>query len=126
MVRNGFKKVAQSGSIFITAVFFNPETKETYNQCVRDYDYADGSRDDDEAYYMPIDEEAVRAWKRFNGVIQVGDKVEVIKGRKVPIGTIAEVTDIYDWKDNYGRVQTRYAVLSNGQKTSVDNCKIVD
>lgn len=125
MVRDGFKKVSQSGSTFVTAGFFNPETKEFYTHCVRDYDYADGSRDDDEAYYMPIDEDALREWKRFNGIIQIGDTVEVVKGRKVPIGTIGNVVNIYDWKDNYGRVQARYVVLSDGQKTSIDNCKIV-
>lgn len=126
MIRDGFKKVAQSGGVFIVATFFNPTTKETYTHCVRDYDYADGSRDDDEAYYMPIDEDAVRLWKKFNGVIQEGDTIEVVKGRKVPIGTVAKVERLYDWKDVYGRVQTRYAVLSNGLKTSVDNCKIID
>lgn len=120
-----FYKVAQSGSIFITALFFDPETKEVRNEVVRDYDYADGSRDNDELYYMPIDEEVKKLYLRHIGIISVGDTIEVVKGRKVPIGTIADVIDIRDWKDQYGRVQTRYAYLSNGQKTNITNCKIV-
>lgn len=120
-----FYKVAQSGGSFIVATFFNPETNEVKTEVVRDYDYADCSRDNDELYYMPIDEDARRAFLRFNGVVSIGDTVKVVKGRKVPIGTIAEVVDIRDWKDQYGRVQTRYAYLSNGMKTSTSNCEIV-
>ena len=41
--------------------FFNPCTLEEYSKCVRDYDYMDCSRDDDEAYYMEIDKNAERA-----------------------------------------------------------------
>ena len=125
MIREGFKKVSQSGSIFVTALFFNPDTKEYYSKCVRDYDYADGSRDDDEAYYMPIDRDAEKEWLKFIGIVSIGDTVKVVKGRKVPIGTVATVVDIRDWKDCYGRVQSTYAYLDNGMKTSVYNCEII-
>lgn len=120
-----FYKVAQSGGSFVVAILFDPETKEVKDVVARDYDYSDCSRDNDEVYYMPINEDARRAYLRYIGVISVGDTVKVIKGRKVPIGTIAEVVDIRDWKDQYGRVQTRYAYLSNGMKTSTSNCEIV-
>ena len=121
----GFRKVAQSGGSYVVATFFNPETKETDSRCVRDYDYADCSRDNDELYYMPIDEEARRLYLRHMGVISAGDIVKVVKGRKVPVGTVAVVEKLYDWKDQYGRTQTTYAVLDNGMKTSVGNCVLV-
>ena len=121
MIREGFKKVDESGGTYVVARFFNPETKEEYGQCVRDYDYADCSRDDDEAYYAPIDEEARAAWIHFNGGILVGDTVKVVKGRKLPIGTVWVVDRIYDWKDCYGRVQTTYVVFKDGKKTSIGN-----
>ena len=124
-VKEGFYKVSEQGGSFVTATFFNPVTEEYYTKCVRDYDYADGSRDDDEAYFMQIDETARKAWLKKWGIIEEGDVVEVFKGRKVPIGTVAKVTKIYDWKDCYGRVQATYAVLDNGMKTSVYNCRLV-
>ena len=125
MVANGFKKVYQEGGTFVVATFFNPDTKEYFTKCVRDYDYSDCSRDDDEAYYMPIDEDAVKAWHRFNGIINVGDEIKVVKGRKVKVGTIATVEKITEWKDTYGRVQTIYAHLSTGERTSIFNCELV-
>lgn len=120
-----FYKVAQTGGSFVVATLFDPETNEVKTEVARDYDYDDCSRDNDEIYYMPINEEVQKLYFRHIGKICVGDTVEVVKGRKVPIGTIAEVVDIRDWKDQYGRVQTRYAYLSNGMKTSTSNCEIV-
>lgn len=49
----------------------------------------------------------------------------MVKGRKVKIGTVAKVTELRDWKDHYGRVQTTYAILDTGEKTNVDNCVLV-
>lgn len=121
MIREGFKKVAESGGTYVVARFFNPETKEEYGQCVRDYDYDDCRNDDDEAYYAPIDEDARREWLHFNGHVVVGDTVKVVRGRKVPIGTVGVIDRIYDWKDCYGRVQTTYVVLEDGQRTSIAN-----
>lgn len=125
MLENKWYKVNQDGYSYITAMLFNPVTKEHKTVCVRDYDYADGSRDNEEVYNMPIEEEAVKAWNRHLGIISVGDTIKVVKGRKVKIGTIAEVVDMYDWKDRYGRAQTRYAVLDTGEKTSVTNCELI-
>lgn len=124
-IKQGFFKVSQQGGTFVTATFFNPVTQEHYTKCVRDYDYEDGSRDDDDAYYAPIDEPTRKAWMRYLGIIEVGDVVEVYKGRKVPVGTVATVIRIYDYKDRYGRVQNTYAVLDNGMKTSVYNCRLI-
>lgn len=125
-MENKFYKVGQAGGTFIVAYFYNPVTQETRSECVRDYDYYDCSRDNDELYYMPIDEEAAELYRKHCGIIAAGDVVRVVKGRKVPIGTVAKVLRVYDFNDRYGRAVARYAVLDNGMKTSVYNCEIVD
>ena len=121
----GYKKVAENGGTFVTGLFWNPETGKTKLVVERDYDYEDGSRDNDEAYYMPIDKEAQRAYQHSIGELFVGDTVEVYKGRKIPVGTVAKIERIYDWKDCYGRVQATYAVFTDGRKTSIYNCRLV-
>ena len=125
MLENKFYKVNQTGGSYVVALFVNPVTWKSYTVCVRDYDYSDCSRDNDELYHMPIDEEAADAWRKHIGIVEAGDTVKVVKGRKVPLGTVAKVTRVYDYKDRYGRVVAVYAVLDNGQKTSVYNCEII-
>ena len=120
-LKNGFFKVEQSGGSFITATFFNPETKEEFSQCVADAD--EPRRDDWELYKMDIDKDAKRAWKRHHGVLQVGDVVEVFKGRKVPIGTKGIIKGERFVRDRYGRCVALYVVLDNGYSTNVDNCR---
>ena len=124
-MENKFYKVNQSGGSYVVALFVNPVTWESYTVCARDYDYSDCSRDNDEVYYMPIDEEVAEAWRKHLNIVAAGDTVKVVKGRKVPLGTVAKVTRVYDYKDRYGRVVATYAVFEDGQKTSVYNCEIV-
>lgn len=121
----GFRKVSQNGYCFISAVFFNPKTGEEFSTCVRDYDYSDCSRDNDELYYMPIDEEAKRKWLHGKGFILKGDTVEVVKGKKVPIGTVGKVLDVYEVNDRYRRVVAWYVHIDGGHRTNVENCKVV-
>ena len=121
-IREGFYKVEEHGGTFVTATFFNPDTKEEYSACVRDYDYADCSRDDDEAYYAPIDEDVKKIWKRHHGEIQIGDKVRVVKGRKIPHGTVGTVKAIYPYYDCYHRWIADYAYFVEGGKTNIQNC----
>ena len=64
-------------------------------------------------------------WLHWKGVVLEGDTVEVVKGRKIPVGTIAVIKEFRDWKDQYGRVQTVYAVFEDGRKTNVENCRLV-
>ena len=124
-MENRFYKVNQTGGTYVTALFFNPVTRETKSVLARDYDYSDCSRDNDEVYYMPIDREAAEIYRKHIGIVAAGDTVEVIKGRKVPLGTVAKVARVYDWRDCYGRVRATYAVFEDGQKTSVYNCRIL-
>lgn len=123
-INSGFYKVKQTGGCYVVATFFNPATHETIEKCVRDYEYSDCSRDIDELYYMPItdDESVLKAYKHYLGFICVGDTVEVIKGRKVPIGTIARVVKIKPYYDMYGRHCADYLYFDNGMRTNINNC----
>lgn len=123
----GFYKVHQSpGGTLICATFFNPDTKESFHCVVRDYDYSDCSRDREELYQVPTNESARRVYLHHNGAILEGDTIKVVKGRKVPIGTIAKVRAIYDFHDKYGRFQCRYVYFEGGGKTNIDNCELVE
>lgn len=124
-IEKGFYKVYQSGGSYVTATFFNPETKEEYSKCVRDYDYADCSRDDDEAYYMEINQGVANIWAHYHGQILIGDRVKVVKGRKIPIGTIATVKTIYPYYDCYHRWIADYVYFVEGGKTNIKNCVLI-
>ena len=117
----GFFKVSEGGGSYVTATYYNPMTKSCFHFCTRDYDY-NGERDNDSLYYAPICEAVKIEYMHEQGIICEGDIVKVVKGRKVPIGTIAKVKKIYPYKDKYGRVQVYYAYLDNGMKTNIDNC----
>ena len=126
MMYEGFYKVRQEGGSYVTATLFNPVTGEEKLMCVRDYDYADCSRDNDEVYNMPIDEAARRAWMHKHGDILVGDTVKVVKGRKVKIGTIAKIIDIKPVRNSYGQTVAMYAYLDTGERTSILNCEFIE
>lgn len=121
---NGFYKVDTSGFSITTAVFYNPTTKETFSRIVWDIDNPQIERDPETSilYHMPINEQARRQWLHYRGVIQEGDAVKVVKGRKVPIGTIATVKSIKPFYDGYGRQQALYLYFDNGMKTNIHNC----
>lgn len=121
----GFYKVNQNGTSIITVDFYNPETGEERHCVVRDYDYYDGSRDCDELYNMEINQDVRIMWLRKHGVICPGDTVMVIKGRKVPVGTIAKVTFRKPYFDKYRRWVCDYLYFDNGMKTNVDNCILI-
>ena len=123
------KSLGEAGGTYVTALFWNPDTKETKSVCVRDYDYADCSRDNDELYHMAINEEMRKSYYAYVahsvGRAVEGDLVEVYKGRKVPKGTRGIVVNIKAITDRYGRWVADYVYLDNGYKTNMDNCKLV-
>ena len=89
----GFYKVAEEGFSISACTFFNPETKEHFSKIVWDND-DDRLLWDDEIQILrnlPLDKEAATAWKHYNNRFVAGDNVEVIKGRKIPKGTILKV-----------------------------------
>ena len=122
MMENKFYKVSHDGGTLVTGMFFNPITMEEKSEVLRDYEYSDCRRDNDELYYMEIDEEVKRIWKHHHGAILEGDVVEVVKGRKIPIGYIGTVRKIYPYHDRYGRWVADYVYFTDGQKTNIDNC----
>lgn len=126
IIAAGFAKIGQdTGGTLICATFYNVETKECFSEVVRDYDYSDCSRDNDQLYRMPIDKDALRRYNVDNNIVFEGATVIVVKGRKVPIGTVAKVEKIAPWYDRYGRIGTTYAYLDNGMRTNIHNCEVI-
>ena len=124
-MENKFYKISHSGGTYVTGLFYNPITKETKSELLRDYDYSDGSRDNEELYWMPIDEEALKIYRRDKGIISIGDLVEVVKGRTIKHGYTNVVVDIKEYKDRYGRWLADYAYFGDGKKVNIDNCKLL-
>jgi hypothetical protein len=122
---NRFFKVNEAGFSVTEATFFNPVTGESFSKIVWDADNPQVERENAELYKIPLNDEVRHLWLNHNGIICKGDTVEVFKGRKVPVGTVAVVTDIRPFCDRYGRVQCRYAYFSNGMRTNIDNCRLV-
>ena len=124
LIESGFFKIPHDGGGFVTGRFYNPITKETFTETLRDYDYADCSRDNDSLYFMKVNETVRKKYFHEQGSFFEGDYVEVFKGRKMPIGYIGKVERFYDWKDQYGRTRTTYVVFEDGQKTNYWNCRL--
>ena len=123
-MENKFYKVAQSGGSFVVATLFNPITYEADSVVVRDYEYGDCSRDNDEVYDMPIDKEVWKIWQHHLGHIVPGDTVEVVKGRKIPIGYTGKVKQIKPIYDRYDRWVADYVYFEEyGKKTNITNVK---
>lgn len=124
-MENKFYKVAEEGGTFVTGEFYNPITGEHRHEVLRDYDYADCSRDNDELYYMPIDEEVRHIWLNSRGIICEGDTVRVVKGRTLPHGLTATVKCKRDYTDKYGRWFATYLYFEDGRKINEANCKLI-
>ena len=122
---DGWRKVAENGASFVVATLYNILTGDETTVIVRDYDYADCSRDNDAWYDAPIDKAARRAWYHKHGVITDGSRAMVIKGRKVPAGYVGVVDRIKAIKDRYGRWVADYVIFSDGKATNMDNCVLV-
>lgn len=124
-MEDGWRKIHQSGGSFVVARLYNVKTGEEASLCVRDYDYSDGSRDCDEWYNAEIDQEAYIAYCRKHGIVYPGASVMVVKGRKIPLGTVGIVEKIRKVLDRYGRHVADYAVFSDGKSTNVENCVLM-
>ena len=120
----GFYKVNEDNGGVCVGTFWNPETKESFSKITWDIDrpYINDDEEIEILRYLPINKEVRSAWLHYNGIIQINDVVEVVKGRKVPIGTIAKVIDKKPYKDRYGRTQAIYLYFDNGMRTNENNC----
>ena len=128
MEYKGFYKVSEEGYGVAMGTFYNPETKEVFTRITWDIDrpYINDDEEIEILRYLPLDEHIRYQWRHENGIIQKNDIVKVIKGRKVKIGTIAKVLDIKPYYDCYKRWCCDYAYLDNGEKTNIDNLKLLD
>lgn len=124
-MENKFYKVSENGGTFVTGIFYNPVTGEEKSEVLRDYDYSDGSRDNDELYYMEIDEEVRHIWLNSKGIICKGDTVQVVKGRTLSHGYTATVKDKRDYRDKYGRWIATYLYFTDGRKINEANCELI-
>lgn len=123
----GFYKVAENNGGVCVGTFYNPDTKEVFTKITWDIDrpYINDDEEIETLRYLTIDTTIRRMWLRENGIIQKGDSVKVIKGRKVPIGTVAKVLEIKPFYDRYHRWQANYVYFDNGMKTNVNNCVLI-
>lgn len=127
--------VDKSGINFLIATLYDTETEVEEKVIYEDGDYPYGESPFlsrkytlaqlDEISKTPIDKDARHAWLKKHGIISVSDTVEVIKGRKLPIGTRGTVVNMWDFTDRFGRTQTNYAKLDSGVSISIENLKIV-
>ena len=123
---NGFYKVAENNGGVCIGTFFNPNTMESFSKRVWDID-DDRLLWDEEIQtlrFLPINEDIRRIWMHHNGEILIGDTVEVVKGRKIPIGYIGIVEKIKPFYDRYGRWQANYIYFADGKRTNYNNCKL--
>ena len=125
-IDDGWRKVSESGSSYVTATLFNVRTGEEASVVVRDYDRWDLSEcDAPEWYNVAIDDDARKAYCRKHMIITDGSRVMVIKGRKVPVGTTGIVDRMKKIYDRYGRHCADYVVFESGAATNVDNCVLI-
>lgn len=125
----GFYLVNTDGFSVTYGTFFNPTTKERFTKRIWDNDdwRVENEPEVQALRMLPRpDETVMKAYYHFIGKIQVGDLVEVYKGRKIPKGYRGVVVKIWDWRDQYGRSQTTYVNFQDGQKTSISNCRLVE
>ena len=134
-----YKKIMHTGGSLIRCTLYNPNTKKVVDFIVDDFEYSYGdgliSHDYDLQtleyirYNMPIDQEALKHYKiHVLKEITEGAKVEVIKGKKYPIGLQGTVKELYTYivPNTYSKVQVQYAILETGEKINVKNLKLIE
>ena len=75
--------------------------------------------------FLQVNESVCYIWKHEKGIPQVGDVIEVIKGRKIPKGTQAKILQVKPIYDKYHRWIADYVYLSLGQSTKITNVKLI-
>ena len=58
------------------------------------------------------------------GIVAEGDVVEIVKGRKIPLGEIKTVKEFFNYSKN-GVFCCKYAIFTDGTKTNINNCKLI-
>ena len=127
-IKQGYYKVNEYGNSYVTATFFNPITKEHYNVTIYDYDDDRVRIFAGEHYDVQINQDVRKAWLHFVGVIQIGDLVQINRGRKFK-GEQKRVarTFTYHIDGMYSRSysEVEYLVFEDGTKVAEHNCELV-
>lgn len=93
--------------------------------------FADGSRELvdnlDNLKYRMADEDEVKNFYRQQGHLFIGDKVKIIKGRKLPIGEIKTISGFYRYNVpcTYSKVGTDYILFDDNTRTSIYNVQSI-
>ena len=129
-----YSKIKEGSGSLSTHYFYNAKTKHLLHIITDDkeYGYREGLTSQEFTWEeldliekTPINKEALKIYNFDNNIIMEGQLVEVVKGRKMPIGYKGIIKKIYPYKDRYGRVQIYTAYFEDGQKTNIDNLKIL-
>ena len=80
---------------------------------------------DEVSEYAVASEEEVKEFYRERNYLFIGDEVEIIKGKKFPIGEHKIVKYFYTYTvpGTYGHKETDYVVFEDGTKTNIVNVK---
>lgn len=75
--------------------------------------------------YPRASKEEVFDFYESRNFIYIGSEVEIIKGRKIPIGEHKIVKDFYTYEvpGTYGHQKTKYIIFTDGTKTDIYNVK---
>ena len=134
-----YKKIMHTAGSLIKCILYNPNTKKVVSFVVDDYEYTYGegliNRDYDLEtleyirYNMQIDSEALKHYeKHVLKVITEGSRVEVIKGKKYPIGLRGTVKKLYTYivPNTYNKVRIQYVILETSEKIDIKNIKLIE
>lgn len=130
----GYSKIKVSGGSLSAHYFYNANTKHFISIITDDqeYGYRGGLTSQEFTWEeldliekIEIDQEVLKIYNFDQNIIAEGQLVEVVKGRKMPIGYKGIIKKIYPYKDKYGRVQSYTAYFGDGNKTNIDNLKII-
>ena len=127
-MEDGWRKVSATYSLtFASALLFNIVTGESVTVWTRDYDRWDATECGGADWHdVPIDNDAWLAYCRKNGIVAVGLRAKVVKGRKVPIGYSGLVSRIRKIYDRYDRWVANYVEFEDGTRTNINNCVLDD
>lgn len=123
------KKIIDYGKVWTCSNMDNlaPITWEGYKVL-----FSDGSIEviddlDEVSEYERANIEEYKDFYREKNYLFIGDEVEIIRGRKLPIGEHKIIKDffIFEVKGTYGHKQTEYVIFTDGTKTDIANVRNV-
>lgn len=105
---------------------FNPVTMEEFEQMVYDYDDPWYEMTYDEVASLPrATDEVMKLYNHFKGIIQEGDLVKIVKGRKF-VGELKRVTKKFEFKVPHTKnITVDYLVFEDGSKVTEFNCELI-